>query len=251
MTLRKKFKLFTLGRSFKDKMEILSWAITGKPPKSDIILRLERNLLFKCRKGEINDLWMATNYNETKRIQKDCKDKFVLDVGANIGLYSLSMSQVAKEVLSFEPFKKSLRALEENILLNGKKNIKTIGKACYDSIGRVKLNICKLNDGANSIKLERGAGLIDVESVTIDSLNVNPGLIKIDVEGAELEVLRGAAETIKRNRPGIFLEILPGSDREEIMKFFRSLDYMKERVSETDYYFYPKVVRIREVEDES
>lgn len=43
------------------------------------------------------------------------------------------------------------------------------------------------------------------EAVTIDSLNINPTIIKIHIEGSEFEALEGAAETIKRSHPSLMV----------------------------------------------
>jgi FkbM family methyltransferase len=48
-----------------------------------------------------------------------------------------------------------------------------------------------------------------VNTVTIDSLNLNPDIVKIDVEGGDYEVLLGMTQTIRRCRPFIMVEFTP------------------------------------------
>ncbi len=45
-----------------------------------------------------------------------------------------------------------------------------------------------------------------VRQVSVDSLGLEPDLIKIDVEGMEADVIRGAKETIKRHSPVLYFE---------------------------------------------
>lgn len=60
--------------------------------------------------------------------------------------------------------------------------------------------------------------------ITIDSLKLDPDIIKIDVEGMDLQVLQGAIETIKRSRPYIMAEVAWDS-KNGIINFFNNLDY--------------------------
>lgn len=48
-----------------------------------------------------------------------------------------------------------------------------------------------------------------VKIITIDSLDLNPALVKIDAEGADYRVLLGMRRTIDRARPCILLELSP------------------------------------------
>ena len=43
----------------------------------------------------------------------------------------------------------------------------------------------------------------------VETLGLEPGLIKIDVEGAEPFVLRGMQETLRAHRPAVMLELHP------------------------------------------
>ncbi len=63
-----------------------------------------------------------------------------------------------------------------------------------------------------------------VNIVTVDSLAVDPSIVKIDVEGFDYEVLLGAVETIERNRPFIAIE-LAWARRSVVEAFFNERDY--------------------------
>ncbi len=132
----------------------------------------------------------------------------VLDVGANIGLYTvLSAKAVGDQghVWSFEPFAGALAYLRQNLALNGLGNVTVVGKAVADTVGQSELYV--FPDGAevyNSLGARQrpaehlqSAGAVPVEVTTLDAFAESAGLasvdlIKIDVEGAEERVIAGA-----------------------------------------------------------
>ena len=61
--------------------------------------------------------------------------------------------------------------------------------------------------------------------VTIDSLEVNPKIIKIDAEGFDLDIVRGAHQTIIRNRPYIILESGGPESMKGLISILDELDY--------------------------
>jgi FkbM family methyltransferase len=129
----------------------------------------------------------------------------VLDIGANIGYYSLLAGrQVGKlgKVFAFEPWKESFALLEKNIDVNGFKNIKPIAKAVSHQCGRQRLFLG--NDPlVHSLSARAGKDYIEVDVTTVDEFvceeNISVDLIKVDVEGLEMEVLEGMADTICKN----------------------------------------------------
>jgi FkbM family methyltransferase len=146
----------------------------------------------------------------------------VIDVGANIGLYTILYSKLISEnnkVLSIEPvpealiyFKKNLEnnKCNNNVILyegaatigEGVININTIpGNIEYSSIGSIVHNAVKNMDSIS----------IKVNSNSIDNLvlinNLNPGFIKIDAEGAEYSILAGCQNTLEKYKPVILFEL--------------------------------------------
>ncbi|WP_425993153.1 FkbM family methyltransferase [Brevundimonas sp. TWP2-3-2] len=66
---------------------------------------------------------------------------------------------------------------------------------------------------------------MEIPVITIDSLNLVPGVIKIDVQGFEMQALRGMAETIRRHRPVILLEL--GHEHEQFAQFLEPFGYVE------------------------
>jgi FkbM family methyltransferase len=127
----------------------------------------------------------------------------VLDLGANIGAYSVLFARWtgdAGHVFAFEPAPESRRTLIDVLQTNGVSHrVSVLAAAVGSSCGRAPF-LANGSDGANRITNGDRAGSVDVETTTIDAfcerMRIVPGFMKVDVEGAELAVLRGARRTI-------------------------------------------------------
>lgn len=164
----------------------------------------------------------------------------LLDVGANIGIYSLAAAQQTGDrarIFAFEPEPSAMAMLRDNILLNGYHSIVPVDKALADNHGTLKLNVDVANFGKHSIvtadSIDRQ---IEIQAVTVDEFVeehnlTRVDLMKLDVEGAEGMVLAGAMDTIKRFGPVIFMEYTPdwlaraGTDTKQLFADFESLGY--------------------------
>lgn len=145
----------------------------------------------------------------------------VLDVGANIGMYSLLMARWVGEsgrVFAFEPAPEPLKALRDHVTLNNLSGrIEVIGKAVSDVSGEATFYAHAAN-GENSLnpdyaKRVSGAEAVRVEITTIDDFcrqsQIGPTILKIDIEGFEFHALRGAKETLFKYRPTVIIEVHP------------------------------------------
>jgi len=141
-----------------------------------------------------------------------CNNNIFLDIGAHTGTYSISLSQNAKHVYSFEPQKMTYYALCGSIALSDARNITAYNVALGspDQVGIQTLKIRSHDGGGSSLQsfVEPVLAEESVEVRTLDSYNLkNIGFIKIDVEDNELYVLKGAVNTIKQNNyPTIMFE---------------------------------------------
>jgi len=123
-----------------------------------------------------------------------------LDVGANVGWYSLIFSRLAKPgslVFAFEPDPLNCRLLRQNVELNDAHSVEVIEAAVAESTGRSKLyQYNKNNLGRHSLLATSGQTVVDVDTIGLDDFWVNRGLdtrrvrvLKIDVEGYEYSAL--------------------------------------------------------------
>jgi FkbM family methyltransferase len=140
------------------------------------------------------------------------KGKVALDIGANIGLYTMQFARLVGaggSVIAFEPNSENCRLLMLSMQRNGFKNIELIPVALSDKRGA---NLFTTAIGTNGTFIDERHDLMSrgcsvVPTLTLDSLNIeNVDLMKLDVEGAEYMVLRGAEKLIERCRPIITTE---------------------------------------------
>ena len=154
-------------------------------------------------------LWKYSSLEdyETLLVRKTIeKGMTILDIGANIGYYTIMMGNYAGEegsVFAFEPEQNNFRLLEKNIQLNSMSNVYPIQKAIADKNGTVNLFINRGHRGDHRI-FDSGdkRAFIEVEQTSIDEFTKGMDrvdLIKMDIQGAEYLALKGMEKTIKKN----------------------------------------------------
>lgn len=152
----------------------------------------------------------------------------VLDLGANIGYFSLLAARLVGnngKVFAFEPEPINFYYLMKNIGINNYLNIFAIQKAVSQETGKAKLFICSYDSGHHTINQCEGIEAysqgrptekdsIEVDTVVLDEFlekkTDRVDIIKMDVEGAEAHALAGMRNTLQRNkRIKVFLEFFP------------------------------------------
>ena len=140
-----------------------------------------------------------------------------LDIGANIGLQSIRMSQSvgdSGQVYSFEPLTHLQQKFRNNAKLNKSTNIKLFAFALsnVESEANFSISTNNWNQGTFSIGNQNGGS--EIQHVSIKVADTVPeiaalerlDLIKIDVEGFEFQVLLGLKQTLEKHRPRIIFE---------------------------------------------
>ncbi len=145
-----------------------------------------------------------------------------IDVGANIGLYSLLASRASRgaPVVAIEPHPLAAARLRENADLNSFANI-DVRQAAAGSAGGVAMLTSGLVD-QNQIRpeLKGYADSVRAPVVTIDdtlpTTRLDPGavsMVKIDTEGFEARVLAGARGLLSAEPGPVWLVELAGLGR--------------------------------------
>ena len=156
----------------------------------------------------------------------------VVDVGANVGLYSLLLAQLTGKsgrVYSFEPEPNLFATFAGNCATNLADNVVPFQCALGASKGRSAFRRSSLNSGNNSLgENSAGADCVEVEVARLDDvLPVRTvDLIKLDVQGHELAALKGMTDVLASS-PNVLLlfEFWPaglraaGTTPEELLTF--------------------------------
>jgi FkbM family methyltransferase len=194
---------------------------------------------------------------ETQVFCRLCKQgDFVVDIGANIGWYSVIASRLVGatgKVVAFEPDPTNLQILMKNVALtaNGGE-VQIHNLALADRKSSLELFLCPDNLGDHRL-FDDGTGR-DVVVVEVNTLDLifgddprRPTLVKSDTQGSEAKILRGAARLFADAwRPVLILEFWPYGlthSGDEPLQFFWqlvSLGYDIYEVSEGN----PKLVRL-------
>jgi FkbM family methyltransferase len=142
---------------------------------------------------------------ETEFFEREIKQgDFILDIGANIGYYTLIFARLAGEkgrVFAFEPDPTNFSLLERNIEINGYKNVLLVNKAVSDKTGRVRLFLCEDNKGDHrTYDSGDGRKFVEIDGIRLDDYfenrNMKIDFIKMDIQGAEYGALRGMSGLI-------------------------------------------------------
>ncbi len=182
-------------------------------------------------------------------------DDLIIDIGGNIGWYSLVLSYKNKPlVLAFEPDIFNFSLLKKNVALNKKDNIRIFNVALSDTPGKMTLYLYKKHNlGRHSFIRQRNSiGTAEVETIQLDNFLKDQGLtdkriklIKIDIEGYEYAAMSGALQSLARTdylmtefSPGMMKEI--HQDPMEYINYIKSFGFTlmvisEEGLSEPDF----------------
>lgn len=141
----------------------------------------------------------------TRLVKEKVKEgDIVLDLGANIGYYTLLFSRLVGDkgkVIAFEPAPESFELLVRNVRLNNCQNVEVHKAAVSDRTGGARLFLNQRHIPDHRL-YDSGDGRksIDVWAVRLDDLDLERiDFIKMDIQGAEWKALRGMLGLIDRN----------------------------------------------------
>lgn len=178
----------------------------------DTVLMVDRNM-----KGATGNIYLGLHdFNDmTFLIHFLRSDDLFIDIGANVGSYTILAAGVSKaSCISFEPVPFTYQSLLQNVRANSLEDkVQCLNKGVGGGGGF--LYFTKAYDCVNHVIPEKSiqdfSKVVQVPVVALDEVcnSVNkPMLIKIDVEGFETEVLRGMNQLLANNYlKGIIIEL--------------------------------------------
>ena len=172
----------------------------------------------------------------------------LLDVGANIGVFSLYAASRGCEVVAIEPDALNFALLNENIRLNAAVNsipVTAYPIALHSSLSVSRLNVSSGEWGSALSSFDRavdykGSSFTPLHSqgsvgMSLDQfvelLGFEPCHLKVDVDGNELLVLQGARSTLTNSRlQSVLIELDERhGDYAECLEIFRRSGFAEPR----------------------
>jgi FkbM family methyltransferase len=191
-------------------------------------------LPFKC--------WLLALDGESEaelvNLERYCgSDGVAVDIGANLGWYTHSLSKRFRRVYAFEVNDEITGLLKQY----NPGNIEIIHCGLSSMAGTAKFYV----PVAHGLTLEGWGSLYrdnlpgadkylekEVPLAPLDDFGIaGVGFVKIDVEGHELEVLKGAAATIARSRPVVLIEV-KDKNLQSVHSWFLALNYQRHRLED-------------------
>jgi FkbM family methyltransferase len=172
-----------------------------------LFLDKEDSLMLSIKNNEHENL--ETEY--VKRIIQ--KGDTVIDLGANIGYYTLIFAKLVGKlghVFAFEPEPSNFELLSKNVKENKHENVTLVQKATSNKNSKIKLYVSKRNLASHRI-FDAGdkRKSIEIDVITLNEYfkkNTNPiKIIKMDIEGAEGATLLGASKIIENSKDIIIM----------------------------------------------
>jgi len=158
---------------------------------------------------------------ETALFKKELKaGQIVLDIGANIGYYTLIAAKLVGpggKVYAFEPDPDNFTLLKKNVEANGYDNVVLVNSAVSDKNQTARLFINKTNKGDHRLYDSKdGRHSISVQTIRMDDffkkLDKKIHFIKMDIQGSEARALNGMMGLIRKNHSlRLVTEFSPGS----------------------------------------
>jgi len=176
--------------------------------------------------------------NETNFIKGSInKGDIVIDIGANIGYYTLMFAKLVGDtgkIYSFEPDPRNFLILEKNIRINGYNNIILEKKAVSNKLGKSTFYVNENSAGSSIHKPNNyAANEIYVDLITLDNYfevnSIIPDFIKMDIEGHELNALKGMESILQSSdKTKIMIEYSPLAKKELNIDPMGSLTFLSE-----------------------
>jgi len=167
------------------------------------------------------------------------KGDTVVDIGANIGFYTLLFARwvgPGGKVIAFEPDPDNFDLLRKNVEANGYRNVTLHRKAIADRNGTARLYLSDTNTADHRLyDSGDGRSFVEVETLRLDEIlsgEEKIDFVKMDIQGSEPTALEGMRGILTKNpRARLFLEFWPaglarrGSDPRRLLASLKEMGF--------------------------
>lgn len=231
---------------FRRLIAFAGWQIWKRTVAKPIMVNLFNGYRFLA----YPDCWVSSgaiyfhvpDVREVNFLRQRLNGGVLIDVGSNVGLFTLSLADRVDHAILFEPNPLSAQHARENLALNFLE-FEVVAAALSDEEGEIFLEDRGKATVANRTLLDPQMTTFPVRTVprtTLDTFlrnRANPigsiTLLKIDVEGHENSVIRGMQRTMTQLRPKIVMfEYLQRTNFLETKALFDAVGYRIYRLSD-------------------
>lgn len=199
---------------------------------------------------EIESAWRVNSCRKepwtTAFVDRVKPGELFIDVGANVGAYTLIAATGGARVIAIEPFFANAARMGENLALNNaSRNVLVLTMALGEEDGVTEFHIGDMRAGSASHILgtvypaKPTFHTVPVLVMPLDSLQPimgdGPRYIKIDTDGNEQSVLKGMVKTLQHAATQAVMLEYRLEDESKVTTWFKSLGYHQaERFTERD-----------------
>jgi FkbM family methyltransferase len=197
-----------------------AWAMKIRPRKGALrLLNFRDGLNLMIREGTgdeavMHELLFAGGYRRAFSYVSHLKDCVVLDLGANVGLFSLIAARLNPnvQIYAYEPGPENADLMQINLLSNPglKDRVNVLRKAVSGFGGKAQWSFDSDNPGASGL-FHDGSHKLEVELVSLGQVLEETGtrkaFVKMDIEGSEYDVIRNTPEPVWKQVCGFAFEL--------------------------------------------
>ena len=221
------------------------------------LLLLYKLLLYKLKTGAkyfsragttdfeiINEIYVVKEYNKLLGYLE--KDSVVIDIGAQIGVFSVfaALKDGSVKIYSYEPFLPNYTLLEKNIKLNNlSKQIIPFNVGVGKKNEIRKFTISDKNTGGHGFYCKDSSESIQIKTISLKEVFENNNIkkcdfLKMDCEGAEYEILFNAPDSYLKKIKSITMEYHDNGNVVELKKFLEKSGFKVEVIGAMDGLLY-------------
>jgi FkbM family methyltransferase len=220
-------------------LDALAWRVAPRvlqPPDHETVAELSHGMRLALPSGLANArTYLSGAYERpvVRTFERIVRPGMtVVDVGANVGYYTVLASRLAGptgKVFAFEPDPRMFAYLVRNVQDNRCTNVVARQAAVSDRAGRLGFAA----DAGGTDGHVSPQGVESVEAVALDDLTGSIDVVKMDIEGGEVHALAGMSGLVARCPVTIVVEyhlealLRAGSSREDFAAAIRRLGFTR------------------------